>query len=120
MFTRLAHPGRDERCECEMPGSFCSGVPGILGLMENEAAPDATVERCDLCRRFEIDEAAAGKSGAGGLADPLPADARSFTVHVLAGCGEVPRHRRHDARGGGPPCAGPLRLGLSSALRRVR
>jgi hypothetical protein len=37
------------RCECEKPGFFCSGVPGILAHMDN---------RCDLCRKYPSDEAA--------------------------------------------------------------
>ena len=49
-------------CDCEKPGHFCSGVPGILARMENgRLAPGAKVERCDLCRRYPSDEAAAEK-----------------------------------------------------------
>jgi hypothetical protein len=49
----------DGRCECEQPGAFCSGVPGILAHMEGgRLAPGAGVERCDLCRRYPSDEAA--------------------------------------------------------------
>jgi hypothetical protein len=52
----------DARCECERPGFFCSGVPGILAHMENgRLANDAAVERCDLCKRYPSDEAAAKK-----------------------------------------------------------
>jgi hypothetical protein len=46
-------------CECEQPGTFHSGVPGILARMEQgKLAPDANVERCDLCERYPDDEAA--------------------------------------------------------------
>ena len=46
-------------CDCEKPGHFCSGVPGILAHMENgRLAPGAKVERCDLCQRHATDEAA--------------------------------------------------------------
>lgn len=49
----------DAPCACEEPGSFCSGVPGILAHVENgQLAPGAKVERCDLCRRYASDEAA--------------------------------------------------------------
>ncbi len=49
-------------CECELPGPFCCGVPGILARMENgRVAADAKVERCDLCRRYPSDEAALKK-----------------------------------------------------------
>jgi hypothetical protein len=49
-----------ERCECELPGYFNSGVPGILAHLEEDGnlAPDAAVERCDLCERYPTDEAA--------------------------------------------------------------
>lgn len=47
------------RCECEEPGHFCSGVPGILAHMENGSLTKGTqVNRCDLCRRYPSDEAA--------------------------------------------------------------
>jgi hypothetical protein len=52
----------DECCDCERPGYFCSGVPGILAHIENgRLAPGAKVERCDLCRRYCSDEAALEK-----------------------------------------------------------
>lgn len=50
------------RCECEKPGHFCSGVPGILAHLENGCLQEgAKVERCDLCRRYPSDEAALEK-----------------------------------------------------------
>ena len=49
----------DTRCDCELPGTFCSGVPGILAHMEQgRLAPNSKVERCDICRRFASDDAA--------------------------------------------------------------
>ena len=49
-------------CECEEPGYFYSGVPGILAHVENGRLPEgAEVERCDLCDRYESDEAALAK-----------------------------------------------------------
>ena len=49
----------DTRCECENPGFFCSGVPGILAHMGNgHLAEGAQVNRCDLCRRYPSDEVA--------------------------------------------------------------
>lgn len=56
-----AEPGEspDEKCDCELPGYFCSGVPGILAHMENgRLADDSGVERCDLCQRYPTDESA--------------------------------------------------------------
>jgi hypothetical protein len=50
------------RCDCEEPGFFCSGVPGIVAHLENGRLPaGAKVERCDLCRRYDSDEAALQK-----------------------------------------------------------
>ena len=49
----------DTRCDCELPGTFCSGVPSILAHMEQgRLAPNSKVERCDICRRFASDDAA--------------------------------------------------------------
>lgn len=49
---------RDDVCECELPGFFYSGVPGIIARMENgRLTPGAKVERCDTCQRYESDEA---------------------------------------------------------------
>ena len=48
-----------DRCECEKPGFFCYGIPGILAHMENgRLAEGAKVNRCDLCQRYPSDEAA--------------------------------------------------------------
>lgn len=49
----------DNRCECEKPGHFYSGVPGILARVVGGVLEDGTkVERCDLCQRYPSDEAA--------------------------------------------------------------
>lgn len=45
------------RCECEKPGVVRSGVPGIIaGVADCQGR--RYVERCDLCMRFESDDAA--------------------------------------------------------------
>jgi hypothetical protein len=50
------------RCECEKPGYFFCGVPGILAHLDNGKLPGgAKVERCDFCRRIPSDEAALAK-----------------------------------------------------------
>ncbi|MFH1265217.1 MAG: hypothetical protein ABIK89_05775 [Planctomycetota bacterium] len=52
----------DEPCECEKPGYFCSGVPGILAHVESgRLAQGGKVERCDLCQRYPSDAAALEK-----------------------------------------------------------
>ena len=49
----------DDVCECELPGYFSSGVPGIIARIESgRLAPGAKVERCDSCQRYESDKAA--------------------------------------------------------------
>ncbi len=49
----------DAYCECELPGNFFSGVPGIIArVKEGRLVPGAKVERCDTCQRYESDEAA--------------------------------------------------------------
>jgi hypothetical protein len=61
----------DTRCECEKPGFFCSGIPGILAHMENgRLAKGAKVNRCDLCQRYPSDEAAFEKMRELGHAPP--------------------------------------------------
>ncbi len=69
----------DETCDCEqnVPGTFCSGIPGILARIENgRVVPGTIVERCDACERYESDEAALQKLIELGIAAPrTPADA---------------------------------------------
>ena len=49
----------DTPCDCERPGAFCSGIPGVIARMEQgRLAPNATVARCDLCQRYATDDAA--------------------------------------------------------------
>jgi hypothetical protein len=45
------------KCECEKPGWYNSGVPGVLAHVEHGLIT-STVERCDLCERYPSDEAA--------------------------------------------------------------
>lgn len=75
-----------ERCDYELPGDFHTQVPGILAAMENgRVAPQAIVERCDQCCRFESDAAALARLVELGLADAAFAGIRKpFTVHCLA------------------------------------
>ncbi len=62
VFEQQTPAGPEDECDCEKPGYFCSGVPGILAHIESgRLAPGAKVERCDLCRRYPSDEAAAEK-----------------------------------------------------------
>lgn len=49
-------------CECQEPGTFCSGVPGIIAEVETcRLVPGGKVERCDACRRYASDQAAHDK-----------------------------------------------------------
>ena len=62
-------------CECEQPGYFCSGVPGILARVENgRLVEGAKVERCDLCCRYPSDKAAFDKLVELGIASREPVD----------------------------------------------
>ncbi len=46
-------PRPREPCECEQPGMFHSGVPGVLVAMKDgRIVPGAVVERCDFCQRY--------------------------------------------------------------------
>jgi hypothetical protein len=60
--TDSSCPNNEYRCECELPGHFYSGLPGILAHLENGNLPKgAKVERCGLCCRYPSDEAALEK-----------------------------------------------------------
>lgn len=49
----------DTLCDCQKPGHFCSGVPGILAHVENgRLGLESRVERCDQCQRYATDQAA--------------------------------------------------------------
>ena len=49
----------EERCDCKLPGYFCSGVAGILAHVEKgRLLPGAQVERCDACQRYQSDHSA--------------------------------------------------------------
>lgn len=64
-----AGPEGEATCDCQRPGYFCCGLPGILAHLEDgRLAPDASVERCDQCRRYESDGAARQKLVELGLA----------------------------------------------------
>ncbi len=66
-------PENDPRCDCEKPGYFCSGIPGILAHLENGCLPEgAKVERCDLCCRYPSDAAALEKLKENDLDEVLP------------------------------------------------
>lgn len=59
----------DPRCDCELPGFYHCGVPGILAhFVKGRLAPGAGVEHCDLCQRYPTDEAALQKLQELGLA----------------------------------------------------
>ena len=75
---------KKQPCDCELPGDFCSGVPGVLARMEaGRLHPDAVVERCDQCCRFPSDAATRNRLVELELADQSE-DLSSFTVHCLA------------------------------------
>jgi len=57
-----SRPDNEYRCECEEPGYFNCGIPGILAHLENGRLLEGTpVERCGLCCRYPSDTAALEK-----------------------------------------------------------
>lgn len=71
-------------CECELPGSFNCGVPGVLACIEHgKVVAGAVVERCDACERFESDEAARHKLVELGMMDEI-ARPSTYTVYAYA------------------------------------
>jgi len=57
-------------CECELPGIFCCGVPGILAhFRDGRLAAGCQAERCGLCERYPTDQSAYGRVRERGLAD---------------------------------------------------
>ena len=65
----------EEPCDCQLPGFFFSGVPGILAHVVNcRLTPAAKVERCDACQRYPTDEAALAKLRELGFCAPAAAD----------------------------------------------
>ena len=57
-------------CDCEQPGDFYCGVPGILAhVEEGRVAADFDVERCDQCRRYPSDASARQVLRSQGLLD---------------------------------------------------
>ncbi len=61
LYEELNDPGNPGAvaCECQKPGHFFSGIPGILAHIENgRLAPGAKVERCDCCGRYASDKEA--------------------------------------------------------------
>jgi hypothetical protein len=49
-------------CDCQKPGYFCSGVPGIVAHVENgQLSSGSKVESCDQCQRYPSDQAARDK-----------------------------------------------------------
>ena len=74
-----------KRCECEEPGDFHCGVPGVLAAMQDgHLAPQAVVERCDQCCRVESDAAARARLVELGLADAPDPSLKAYTVHCFA------------------------------------
>ncbi len=70
----MPEPAEDqESCDCEAPGFFHAGVPGILAhLQQGRVAPGALVERCDMCLRFASDEEAIARLRELGIAGAIP------------------------------------------------
>lgn len=57
LLTQIGEWTRSEPCDCELPGYFCCGVPGVLAHVENGQST-TPIERCDACERYASDEGA--------------------------------------------------------------
>jgi hypothetical protein len=69
VFSARAAAGGAEPCDCERPGYFYCGVPGILAHVENgQLTKGAIIERCDQCLRYPSDELAVAKLRESGIA----------------------------------------------------
>ena len=76
-------PQAREPCDCEYPGAFHTGVPGILAAMEpGRLASGAVVARCAQCQRYRTDAAALAHLKVLGLTNAT--DVRTFSVHCYA------------------------------------
>jgi hypothetical protein len=74
---------RRPQCECEAPGLFRSGVPGILAhVVDGRLVPGAPVECCPRCRRYPSDAAALVRLQELGIVGDAPVTLAAYTVHV--------------------------------------
>lgn len=74
-----------QKCECESPGPFFSGIPGILAAVNNgQLVPGAVAERCDQCERYPSDDAALKHLIALGIASSEVTDKEIYSVHCYA------------------------------------
>ena len=99
-----------QSCDCELPGPFNSGIPGILAHVQNGRLAEGTeVERCDSCERYPTDQAAFDKLVELGIAEPTVAE-----QYVQAGGGFCPNCRSEQIEGDsvdfdGPHCTQRMR-----------
>jgi hypothetical protein len=83
-------------CDCESPGYFNSGIPGILAHIEDDGllAHDAVIERCDLCARYPDDAAAAELLKHRKRAPPQPRCTATYEFDITY---LLPRGKSNDA-----------------------
>ncbi len=98
------------KCECQDPGYFHSGVPGILARVDNgRLVEGAKVERCDSCRRYPSDKAAFDK-----LVELGMAASQTAKQYVQDGGGFCPNCHSDQVEGNtidfdGPHCTQSMR-----------
>jgi hypothetical protein len=72
---------RSPSCDCQTPGLFQSGVPGVLAqVVQGRLVPDTPVWHCPRCRRYPHDDAALAALRALGIAGDGPPAAATYTV----------------------------------------
>lgn len=94
-----------EPCECEAPGLFRSGVPGILAVVDECGKILSAVERCDTCERYATDDEAravllstlARERVRALAARYVPANEREQETAAAIVAAQVPDVRRADA-----------------------
>lgn len=101
-----------ERCECEQPGYYYSGVPGIIArVVKGKLAPGDVPEKCELCDRYPYDADAAVKLAELGIMPPewvLMAPAMLEIMKRLAECIEAtyPHDKLGNREDGDSPISG--------------
>ncbi len=87
-------------CECQEPGYFHSGVPGIMARVENgRLAEGSKVERCDSCRHYPSDKAAFDKLVELGMTNVFAPEPTATEQYVQDGGGFCPNCRSDQIEG---------------------
>lgn len=82
-LARAGPPEPATPCDCEQPGYFHCGVPGVLAHVEDgRVMADFDVERCDQCRRYPNDATAREALRERGILQE-PESSQTYTVNAF-------------------------------------